>query len=338
MSDGAAAAAGAPPPGGAPGGVTQSDGKAPVQTPGEKKEPTLADELGTVLKKYGGLKYKSNGKEAAIDDPDKLIRRLQNIDGLEASANELVKLKGETQGHRELRERLKTEKNPRERVNLLRQLAGEEAGFDEAAEAAVLEKYEREKAKSALSPRERQLADQLEQERGAREKLERSQKDESDKQEKARLDAATTQLKQQLFAITANAFQKVGVKPEMADRYIPEVATYIRQAHQKGLDVSPEDIVEFVTNQRDGENTEWILAKSDEALLDMLEKAIDEKDGISRAKRLAGLMARRTLESLNKAPPTGTPSIIPAGPGGQQQTRKGADFQPSYWNTIERKK
>lgn len=310
--------------GGSSGVQQQAGGQA-----SEPKAPDLFSELGATLKKHGGLKLKSAGREVALDDPQAIVRRLQQADGMSSKLEELLKEREDVSRERELRQKLKETRDPRQRVQLLRELAGE--GFDEAAEAAMVERMERERGLEKLSPDARRLQQQLEQERSERERLEGEAKQLKERQEFEATQTEARAIFQQIGQASVKALQSLGLKPESAGPFIPEMIRYCVKSSRMGLGLSEHDIAEHLAGQREEMNLGWLKGHSAESLFDKLEKA-----GLTKALLDEGAKrVRAKLAGAGSGPP---PPAAPRQAAPAQKTANGeaktSIQSTAFWNTM----
>ena len=233
----------------APAEAIASTPEAAPETPaaGEPKPAQPIDpklELEAVLKKLGGLEVKAGGKTHKVDSLEKLMRYAQRGLPVEQSLEEVAKAKAEIAPVKELFAKLQSGSED-EAEAALEQLM-DRGVIDKVAERRLRRQFEREKSMEGLSPREREMAQELEAERLRRSKLEETQK-QAEERQRAAVEEQQVRAAQEHIGNAIVATLKELDLPDKLDALALEfMKPMIRASLNAGMAIDPHALAEKV--------------------------------------------------------------------------------------------
>lgn len=219
-------------------------------------DPADTIDYDALLKKQA-FKFKSNGKERAVDSTDKLRRYLERGASFEDQLAEIRKQQEELSPLAQLREKLSSPDDTAAE-SALEELLGER--LDSLAMRRIQKQMEREKSYEGLTPRETQLVQALEKERQERQTYEQRirQVEEAKRAEQAKAEQA--QALKALAGAAEAALKKAGLKggalePRALDVIRPLMAAMLHA----GQEINPDVLAEKVNEVFD-EQLEWRMS------------------------------------------------------------------------------
>lgn len=229
----------------APGG-TDAPAAPPAETkPPEAKPVDPKAELEATLKKLGGLKVKAGGKEHTIDSMDKLLRYAQRGLPVEQSLEEIAKARAEIDPIKDLFLKMREGTEDEAEAALERLL--DSGKLDKVAERRLRRQFEREKSMEGLSPRERELATQLEQERAQKTRLEEQQRQLHEQRQKAAEEQQVAAIRNHMAGAVSEALKLMDLGSEKLDAIAIEfMKPVIRASLNAGMSLDPAALAEKV--------------------------------------------------------------------------------------------
>lgn len=214
-----------------------SAGQAPPE--GQPKASSLPS-LDEILKQTK-LKYKAGGQERVIDSAEVLMRKLSQLDGVEATKAEVLKAKKEQEEFRTKLAKLKSD-TPDERLSALQEVLGDDA-LDLAAEL-VHRQFQKEQELEKLSPEARMYQQALEKERSEKQRLMEMHQARENEQRQAQEKMMVERARQYVEGVAVKALEATGLPKEVAPALLGSVSRYIRNGVELGVEISPEEAAE----------------------------------------------------------------------------------------------
>lgn len=226
-------------------------GEAAPVAPAEPKAPEAPKavdpkaELEALLKKSGGLKVKAGGKEHTIDSMDKLLRYAQRGLPVEQSLEEVARARAELDPIKDLFLKMR-EGSEEEAESALERLL-DSGKLDKLAEKRLRRQFEREKSMEHLSPRERELSTQLEQERAEKARLTEQQRRIQEAQQKRAEEAQVSAIRDHMAQAVGEALKMMDLGSEKLDAIAIEwMKPVIRASLNAGMPIDPAALAEKV--------------------------------------------------------------------------------------------
>lgn len=235
-------------------------------------------ELEAALKKAGGLKVKAGGKEHTIDSLDKALRLMQRGLPVEQSLEEVARQKSELAPVQELLAQLQSGDEEAAESALEKLL--DSGKLDKVAERRLRRQFEREKSMEGLSPRERELAAALEQERAEKSKLTeertRAQKEREAAIERQQVEA----IQNHMAGVIDEAFKLLDLGDGRLDAMALDfMKPIIRSALNAGMPLDPQVLADKVGPMLESlHKRQLIAAKSKPYLSEAVQEALKEAD------------------------------------------------------------
>jgi hypothetical protein len=275
-------------------------------------------ELDEAIRK-AGLKVKVGGKERPVQSMKEALRAMERVGGIEATLAEAAKAKEEAAALRERDMRLKSARTARERVAILREYAGD--AFDEAAEEAIIERIEREKQMAGMTPREREMAQQLaERERQVAEY--EAQKAKAEEEQRAAQDEAEmAQLREQLAGHVVRTLQTAGLPKTAAPDATRRLAFLMSRAAKLGLDLTPEELTPKVLEHARSDVRSYVSGLRGAPLLEFLGEDV------------AKAVSQALIERHQGKPAATLPTPQPQSQRQEPETRRSP---MAAWNALAR--
>jgi len=219
--------------------------------PGAKAEPKPK----TPEQKF---KVKFRGKEHEMT-PEQLIRRVQQLEGLDAIQSDLAKQREELNRYNAKL------KNPKEALQLLRELHGEQ--FESLAESEILSKYEKQEQLAKMSPEQRALAEQNEQMRAQLEQYQQmqAQAEEQYRAEQERIE--TENFEREVHGIAIKAMQQINMPDGLKAPFVRRMLPLLQADLMAGQVPQPELYAEIIQGEIRDEHAMASQGLEGEALL-----------------------------------------------------------------------
>ena len=215
--------------------------------PKEAKETDPYEDINKVLKEKK-IQYKRGKKEVTLDSLEKLIRRDQQFEGLEQALNEYKGKLAEYQALASKREALKNSNSKEEKIKLFQELYGDDPS--DLAEEIVYRKLSKEKELQSLTPTERKYREEIEKRDAELSSYKQKELAEKQRYEQQYQEQVTHQIRETLSRAAMVALQKVGASQETAPAILAEIAPYMQEAMELGIEIDPETVAEKVIDNR----------------------------------------------------------------------------------------
>lgn len=283
---------------------------APVEAPAAEAAPPAAppkaltpqEELEAVLRKVGGLEVKANGKTHKVDSADKLLRYVQRGLPVASELERLAQQRAQLEPIAAIMQQLQAGDEDAAEAALEQLL--DSGKLDKVAERRLRRMYEAEKRLEGLSPREREMAQELEREKGERQRLlEERQKLEQQRQAQEE-ETQVAAIKQHIGGAITKTLETMQLPPKLEPLAVEFMKPIIRAALQAGMPLDPAVLAERVSPIFDELLTYKARSLDGEALL----KFLGDDAGTKVRKAL--------LARLQGAPKAEAPKAAPAAPGG----------------------
>lgn len=219
----------------------------PAEPPKETTPVAAVDpkvELEALLKKMGGLEVNAGGKKHKVDSVEKLIRYAQRGLPVESSLEEIGKKRAELEPIARLFEQLQSGDEDAAESALEKLL--DSGKLDKVAERRLRRLYEREQKMEGLSPRERELSAELENERGSRTKLEAEQKRAAEEQAKAVEQQQVASIKTHISGAITKTLEKMNLGDKLEPIAVEFMKPIIRASLNANMPLDPDVLAEKV--------------------------------------------------------------------------------------------
>lgn len=285
-----------------PAAAPATDGASPAAPQTAAPTNPLA-EVEAALKKAGGLKFKANGKEHAVDSLEKLQRLAQRGLPVEESLQDIARQRSEMEPIKALLEQLQGDDEEAAEAALERLMRDK---FDRVAERRLRKQYEREKEMEQLSPREKELRAALEQERGEKKRLAEAQRQREEQAQKAEAERATNAVRQHIESNVVKAFELMDLPPKLTPIAVDFMKPIIRASLSAGMALDPQVLADKVRPVLQELFTYQVKSLEGEKLLSLF------GDDVGRKYRQA-LLGRLQQPKEAAAAPEAKPAAQPTG-------------------------
>ena len=228
----------------APAPVVETTPAAPLapSAPVAAVDPKI--ELEALLKKMGGLEVNAGGKKHKVDSVEKLIRYAQRGLPVESSLEEIGRQRSQLEPIAALFQQLQSGSED-EAESALEKLL-DSGKLDKVAERRLRKLYEREQKMEGLSPRERELQAELENERGSRTKLEAEQKRVKDEQAAAIETQQVASIKNHISGAIVETLKSLDLGDKLEPLAVEFMKPIIRASLNAGIQLDPAVLAEKV--------------------------------------------------------------------------------------------
>lgn len=234
--------------------------QAPVETKdpaAEPKEPikakpvkprTADDDFEDLLKKSGGLKYKTGGKEKTITTAADLKRVLSFADGANEAADRAAKQSKEAESKTATINAL-AKMRPADRLRALESLGVPKAALIEALEEDVLTDDDKRQELAKLTPEQRALRAERDAFEAERSEFVQQKEREREQQEEHEYLQKVSATGERLTKVTVGALQKAKISGEHAPRFLSAIADRLDRNERLGLELDEGELAEQVMEE-----------------------------------------------------------------------------------------
>lgn len=266
-------------------GVGDGQGSGPNVDPGAAA-PKAEAKPKTPEQKF---KVKISGKEHDMT-PEQLIRRVQQLEGLNAIQGDLARQREELNRYQAKL------KDPKEALALLREMHGEQ--FESLAESEILSKYEKQEQLAKMSPEQRALAEQNERMRAELEQYQqmKAQAEQQQLMEQERIE--TENFEREVHGIALRAMQPLNLPEGLKAPFVRRMLPLLQADLMSGQVPQPELYAEIIQGEIRDEHSMASQGLEGEALLSYW--------GEDLGKRLASAYLQKVKGSRASAQPAAT--------------------------------
>lgn len=275
---------------------------APAATEAAKPVDPFA-EVDAVVSK-AGIKYKAAGKEKPVASIRELLRRAEQVDGLQARVMELSAREEKIRAIEERDAKLQKAKTGRERAAILREFAGE--AFDEAAEEAVWERIQREKSLEGLTPQERAAREEAESYKARLAEFEAKEAARQKAEEDAKEAAELKQLEDSLAGLALKALKAANLPASAAPDAGRRLAFLMARSEQLGLGLEPEELAQEAVAMAGRDLKTYAAGLDGDALINWLGEDVVRKASKAWLTKMQG-----GASNLTATPPPATTAPKP---------------------------
>lgn len=293
----------------APSATTTPD--APKEAAAPPKPPRPEEELDAVLKKLGGLEVKANGKAHKVESVDKLLRYVQRGLPVESELERLAQQRAQLEPVAAILQQLQEGDEDAAEAALEKLL--DSGKLDKVAEKRLRRLYEAEQKMAGMSPRERELAEALERERGEKTRLadERQKAEAQRRQQEEQLQVNA--IKQHIGSTITKSLETMGLPPKLEPLAVEFMKPIIRASLNAGMPLDPAVLAEKVAPIFDELLSYRVKSLEGDALLKFLG---EDTGGKVRKALLARLQGGGKAAAPEAAPAQDKASPQVAGPKG----------------------
>lgn len=319
--------------------VTPAPAEAVATTNAEPQQPTDAppkpaapvnpqSELDAVLKKLGGLEVKAGGKAHRVDSMEKLIRYAQRGLPVEQSLEEVARAKAEMEPLRQLLQQLQSGDEDAAESALERLL--DSGKLDKVAERRLRRQYEREKSMEGLSPRERELSAQLEQERAEKAKYAEERKRAEMQQREAMEAKQVEAIRNHMASTVSEAFKLM----DLGDGKLEAVALdfmkpIIRATLNAGMPLDAQALADRVGPMLEQVHKFQLKASKNKPYMsEAVQEALKDADDETLLKFFGSDVGKRYRQALLKQLKGGNSQPAPSQPSGETKPAPTGSWDP----------